>query len=34
MAESIDTVYIYIYIVKFNKKDKYKHRETMYIMRT
>ena len=32
MAESLDTVYIYI--VKINKKDKYKHRETMYIMRT
>ena len=34
MPESLDTVYIYIYIVRFNRKNKYRHRETMYIMRT
>ena len=34
MAESLDTVYIYIYIVGFNRKNRYRHRETMYIMRT
>ena len=34
MPESLDTVYIYIYIVRFNKINKGKHRETMYIMRT
>ncbi len=34
MAKSLEAVYIYIYIVRFNRKRKYGHRETMYIMRT
>ena len=32
MAKSLEA--IYIYIVRFNRKRKYGHRETMYIMRT
>ena len=34
MLKTLEAVYIYIYIVRFNRKNKYKHRETMYIMRT
>ena len=33
MPVSLDTVYIYIYIVRFNRIKKYKHRKAMYIMR-
>ena len=31
--ESLEAVYIYIYIVKFNKINIYKHRETMLFRR-
>ena len=34
MLKTLEAVYIYIYIVRFNRKNKYKHREAMYIMRT
>ena len=34
MLKTVGAVYIYIYIIRFNRKDRCKHRETMYIMRT
>ena len=33
MLKTVGAVYIYIYIVRFSRKNKDKHRETMYIMR-
>ena len=33
-AESLEAVYIYIYIVRFNKIKLCRHREAMYFKRT